>query len=50
MAPSIPIAHIPAPGHLSGILQLCAPQGGAFAVIGEPGGGALSKEILSFRI
>ena len=35
-------------GHLSGILQRCPPQGGTFAVTGQPGGGALSKAILSF--
>ena len=30
-------AYLP-PGHLSGILQLCPPQGGAFAETGQPGG------------
>ena len=49
MTLSIPNAHIPPPGHFSGILLLCPPQGGAFAVTGQPGCGALSKAILSFR-
>ena len=53
MAPSIPSARIPPPppppGHLSGILQLCPPQGGAFAVTGQPEDGALSEAILSCR-
>ena len=44
-APSIPP---PLLGHLSGIVQLCPPQGGAFAVTGQPWGGALSEAILSF--
>ena len=29
----------PTPRHLLGILQLCPPQGGVFAVTGQPGGG-----------
>ena len=50
MAPSIPSARIPPPGELSGILQLCPPQGGAFAATGQPGVGALSKAISVFSI
>ena len=55
MALSIPSARNPPPppppaaGHLLGILQFCPPQGGAFTVTGQPGSGALSKAILSFR-
>ena len=51
MAPTIPSAHIPPPppqafvGHFT---TLSFP-GFAFAVTGQPGGGALSKAILSFR-
>ena len=44
MAPSIPTARIPLPRHLLGILQLCPPQCGAFAVT-RPQGGSLSKAI-----
>ena len=36
--------------HLSGILQLCPPQGGAFAVTGQPGGRALSNGNFIFSI
>ena len=50
MALSIPSARNPPPGHLSGSLQLCPPQGGEFAVTGQPGGGVLSKAILVFSI
>ena len=37
------------PGHFSGILQLCPPQGRVFVVTFQQGGGPLSKANLSFR-
>ena len=38
----------PPPGHLSRILQLFPSWGGAFAITGQLGGGALSKATLLF--
>ena len=48
LAPSIPTVRMPPPNP-PGNLQVCPPQGGAFAGTVQPGGEALSKAILSFR-
>ena len=39
---------IPPPGRLSGILQLCPPQNGAFAVTGQPGVGHCQRQFYLF--